>query len=262
MSNNYLQPRAKKKFGQNFLNNADVVKKIIDIINPEGKKILEIGPGTGALTKFLVDKCSKYVAFEIDTDMIAFLNENNYFNLGSTELIHKDFLEADLNQYACFEVVGNIPYYITSDIILKIIDNRFLFKRATLLVQKEVADRIIATPNSPDYSKLSITCQYVAKVKKELFVGRNNFTPAPKVDSAIVTFDFYQNKGENYSNLKTFFKLCFSARRKKLMWSLKQTYSQEKVQNAYKALNIDENIRIQQLNLDTIIKLYEQLESN
>lgn len=262
MSNNYLQPRAKKKFGQNFLKNADVVKKIIDIINPEGKKILEIGPGTGALTKFLVDKCSKYVAFEIDTDMIAFLNENNYFKLGSTELIHKDFLKADLNQYVSFEVVGNIPYYITSDIILKIIDNRFLFKRATLLVQKEVADRIIATPNSPDYSKLSITCQYVARVKKELFVGRNNFTPAPKVDSAIVTFDFYQNKGDNYSNLKTFFKLCFSARRKKLMWSLKQTYSQEKVQNAYKALNIDENIRIQQLNLDTIIKLYEQLESN
>lgn len=262
MSNNYLQPRAKKKFGQNFLKNADVVKKIIDIINPEGKKILEIGPGTGALTKFLVDKCSKYVAFEIDADMIAFLNENNYFKLGSAELIHKDFLEADLNQYACFEVVGNIPYYITSDIILKIIDNRFLFKRATLLVQKEVADRIIATPNSPDYSKLSITCQYVARVKKELFVGRNNFTPAPKVDSAIVMFDFYQNKDDNYSNLKPFFKLCFSARRKKLMWSLKQTYNQEKVQNAYKALNIDENIRIQQLNLDTIIKLYEQLESN
>ncbi|TKA58867.1 Dimethyladenosine transferase [Mycoplasmopsis bovis 8790] len=262
MSNNYLQPRAKKKFGQNFLNSPEITKKIIDIISPEDKKILEIGPGTGALTKFLVGKCSKYVAFEIDTDMISFLNKNNYFNLENTELIHKDFLEADLSQYACFEVVGNIPYYITSDIILKIIDNRFLFKRATLLLQKEVADRITAAPNSPDYSKLSITCQYVAKVKKELFVGRNNFSPAPKVDSAIVTFDFYQNKNDNYSNLKPFFKLCFSARRKKLIWSLKQTYNQDKILEAYKALNVDENIRIQQLNLDTIIKLYEQLESD
>ncbi|CBH40287.1 Dimethyladenosine transferase(S adenosylmethionine 6 N', N' adenosyl(rRNA) dimethyltransferase) (16S rRNA dimethylase) (High levelkasugamycin resistance protein ksgA) (Kasugamycindimethyltransferase) [Mycoplasmopsis agalactiae] len=261
MSNDHPQPKAKKKFGQNFLHSDSVIKKIVDIISPEGKQIIEIGPGTGALTKHLVNKCTKLVAFEIDPDMIKFLNQQNYFNSENNMLVHDDFLNANLDQYAYFEVVGNIPYYITSEIIFKLIENRFLFKRATLLVQKEVADRIVAMPNSYEYSKLSITCQYVAKVKKELFVSKNNFSPVPKVDSAIVTFDFYQDKNDNYEQLKDFFKLCFSARRKKLIWSLKQVYSQEKILNAYSVLNISENIRIQQLDLETIKQLYAELET-
>ncbi|EIN14877.1 Dimethyladenosine transferase [Mycoplasmopsis agalactiae 14628] len=261
MFSGHIQPKAKKKFGQNFLHSESVIQRIVDIINPEGKQIIEIGPGTGALTKYLVNKCSKLVAFEIDPDMIQFLNKQNYFDAENKKLVHDDFLNANLDQYACFEVVGNIPYYITSEIIFKIIENRFLFKRAALLVQKEVADRIVAAPNSYEYSKLSITCQYVAKVKKELFVSKNNFSPVPKVDSAIVTFDFYQDKNDNYDQLKDFFKLCFSARRKKLIWSLKQVYSQEKILYAYNLLNINENIRIQQLDLETIKKLYSELEA-
>ncbi|MGV2392545.1 UNVERIFIED_CONTAM: 16S rRNA (adenine(1518)-N(6)/adenine(1519)-N(6))-dimethyltransferase RsmA [Campylobacter lari] len=209
--------KAKKKFGQNFLNNQAVINKIVKIIDPKDKNIIEIGPGLGALTKNIIDKSNCFVAFEIDDDMIKYLTENEVFKAKNKQLIKADFLQTDLSKYNNYEIVGNIPYYITSDIIFKIIDYRFLFKRAVLMVQNEVANRLVATINSNDYSKLSVTTQYVAKVKKELFIGAKNFTPAPKVDSAIVSFEFYQDKNDDYDNLKEFFKLCFLARRKKLI---------------------------------------------
>ncbi|WP_406617129.1 16S rRNA (adenine(1518)-N(6)/adenine(1519)-N(6))-dimethyltransferase RsmA [Mycoplasmopsis adleri] len=251
--------RAKKKFGQNFLNNQGIIKKIVNIINPTNKKIIEIGPGMGALTEHLIPAADEFVAFEIDTDMIQILNAKNWFNDETKKIIQGDFLEADLNSFGGFEVCGNIPYYITSDIIMKLLDYRFLFKRATLMVQDEVANRLVAKPNSKEYSKLTVTCQYVAKVTKELFVGKNNFTPIPKVDSAIVSLEFYQDKQDNFENIKNFLKLCFANRRKKLTWSLKQNYDKELITSAYSTMNIDDNTRAEQLTLDQLVKLYNLL---
>ncbi|MBZ4212792.1 16S rRNA (adenine(1518)-N(6)/adenine(1519)-N(6))-dimethyltransferase RsmA [Mycoplasma sp. U97] len=252
--------KAKKKYGQNFLNNQGIINKIVSIINPKNKKIIEIGPGMGALTKELVKESSNLIAFEIDTDMINYLNQINIFDGIKNKIINEDFLESNLSDYKEFEIVGNIPYYITSEIIFKIIDNRFLFKRAVLMVQKEVADRIVATINSSEYSKLSLSCQYVAKVKKELIVKKDNFTPVPKVDSAIVSFYFYQKKDDDFDRIKEFFKLCFLARRKKLIWSLSKKYKKEDILNTFKKLNLDENIRIQQLDLNCVLKLYNLLK--
>ncbi|WP_027334590.1 16S rRNA (adenine(1518)-N(6)/adenine(1519)-N(6))-dimethyltransferase RsmA [Mycoplasmopsis felifaucium] len=251
--------KAKKKFGQNFLNNKQTIQKIVNVINPAGKKIIEIGPGLGAITKEIINETNKFIAFEIDKDMIQVLDDLQIFDNDCKTVIEGDFLQKDLSLYDGFEVVGNIPYYITSDIIFKIIDNRFLLKRAVLMVQNEVAERIVARPNSPEYSKLSITCQYVADVKKELFIGKKNFTPIPKVDSAIVSFNFHQDKQDNYYNLKDFFKLCFLQRRKKLIWSLSQTYSKDIVLKVFNILNLSENARIQELDLKTILNLYKFL---
>ncbi|WP_029513295.1 16S rRNA (adenine(1518)-N(6)/adenine(1519)-N(6))-dimethyltransferase RsmA [Mycoplasmopsis primatum] len=251
--------KAKKKFGQNFLNNSSIIKKIIGLLMVDEKNIIEIGPGKGALTKELVNITTNLICFEIDHDMVDHLSNLGIFNNDNKLLIQQDFLTTNLTEYSNFTIIGNIPYYITSEIILKIIENRYLFKRAILMVQKEVADRIVAQPNTDSYSKLSLTCQYVAKVKKELFVSKSNFTPTPKVDSAIVSFDFYQNINDNYDNLKDFFKLCFLARRKKLFWSLQTKYDKSLIINVFKTLNLNENIRIQQLNLETILELYKLL---
>lgn len=252
--------KAKKRFGQNFLNNKTYIKKIIEVIKPKNKKIIEIGPGLGALTKHIIPQAEKFVAFEIDDDIINVLDKLRFFENKNSELFHGDFLEVDLSKFEGFEIVGNIPYNITSKILFKIFDNRFLFKRAVFMVQKEVADRLVAQPNSKDYSKLSVTAQYLAKINKEISIGRKNFTPSPKVDSAVVSLDFYQDQNDNYEELKDFFKLCFLARRKKLIWSLQQKYKKSDILKTFKELGLAENIRIQQLDLDTILKLYNFLK--
>ncbi|BAW18527.1 16S rRNA (adenine(1518)-N(6)/adenine(1519)-N(6)) -dimethyltransferase [Mycoplasmopsis bovigenitalium] len=255
--NTNIEIKAKKKFGQNFLNNQKIIDQIVEIISPEGKNIIEIGPGMGAITKQIVQKSKKLLAYEIDNDMVEYLTKNNILN--NQQIIHQDFLESDLSIYNDYEIVGNIPYYITSEIIFKIIDFRKNFTKVTLMVQNEVADRIVAKINTPEYSKLSLTLQYVATVNKVLFVDKKHFDPSPKVDSAIVTIEF-NKEAKNFENIKNFFKLCFLSRRKKLTWSLKTKYSNEKISKAYKTLNLSDLTRIQQLDLEQVIRLYEELE--
>ncbi|TNK88000.1 ribosomal RNA small subunit methyltransferase A, partial [Mycoplasmopsis pullorum] len=133
---------AKKKFGQNFLTDQNIISKILNIHQLEGNKILEIGPGRGALTKELVKQAKEVVAFEIDGDMINILNKE--IASDNFKLFHMDFLESDISDFKDFLVIANIPYYITSDIIFKLLDYRQNFTAATLMVQKEVAERIIA----------------------------------------------------------------------------------------------------------------------
>ncbi|UUD35497.1 16S rRNA (adenine(1518)-N(6)/adenine(1519)-N(6))-dimethyltransferase RsmA [Mycoplasmopsis caviae] len=250
--------KAKKKYGQNFLNDQNTIKKIIDIINPKDQKIIEIGPGKGALSKILNQQASELVAFEIDTDMVNYLLNNDI--LDNNQIVVGDFLTADLGKFKDYIVVGNIPYYITSDIIFKLLENRHNFKKAILMVQNEVAQRLVAKVNESEYSKLSITVQYCADVKKELFVKKSLFDPIPKVDSAIVSLTFKQQKDDNFEELSKFFKLCFLARRKKLTFALATKYSNDKIKVAYSNLNLKELVRIQELDLNTILALYEQLE--
>ncbi|WP_029512622.1 16S rRNA (adenine(1518)-N(6)/adenine(1519)-N(6))-dimethyltransferase RsmA [Mycoplasmopsis iners] len=250
---------AKKKYGQNFLNNQGIINKIVDVIEPKGKKILEIGPGLGAITQLIANQAEKFIAFEIDPDMKNYLIENKILQESQIQL--QDFLDANLTSYSNYDVVGNIPYYITSDIILKLLDHRYLFNSAILMVQAEVADRLIAQPNQADYSKLSITTQYVANVEKVFKVKKTQFTPQPKVDSAIVKLTFKKEQNDNFEQLKEFFKLCFLARRKKLKFSLKQKYSNEQIEKAYQKMNFGELVRIQELSLKQIVDLYNCLNT-
>lgn len=253
-----LKIKAKKQFGQNFLQDENIIEKIIEVIIPKNKKIIEIGPGQGAITKHLLQKCTQLTAFEIDKDMINILN-NKFQNAQNFNLIHQDFLDSDLSSYKEYMVVGNIPYNITTDIIFKLFEYRYTFKKVILMVQKEYAQRLIAKVNSTNYSKLTITANYLAKVKLEFLVHKQSFVPVPKVDSAIVSFDFYQDKNDNYDKLKDFFKLCFLFKRKFLLNSLATKYNKQKILDTFKTLNISNKIRIQELSIEQIIDIFNTL---
>ncbi|WP_416738026.1 16S rRNA (adenine(1518)-N(6)/adenine(1519)-N(6))-dimethyltransferase RsmA [Mycoplasmopsis meleagridis] len=250
--------KAKKRFGQNFLVSKEVVDKIIELVKYENKNILEIGPGTGALTKYLSKWADNFFAFEIDKDMQKYLLDNNI--LDEEQLIKTDFLDVNLDEYKNYVIVGNIPYNITSNILFKLFDNRMNFKTAILMVQEEVANRLVAKVNTNEYSKLTLTANYIATITKEFKVDKKLFSPIPKVNSAVIKIVFKQEKNDNYEKMKDFFKLCFLARRKKLSFSLKQKYSIINIENAYKKNNFVESIRIQQLSLEQIINLFNDLE--
>lgn len=249
---------AKKKYGQNFLQDPNIIKKIVSTIDALGKDVIEIGPGRGAITKFIEPIANSFVGYEIDKDMIDVLTTQKI--LKPEQLIAGNFLEYDLSNYKNTIVIGNIPYYITSDIIFKLLDNYQNFTKAVLMVQYEVAQRLIAKKNSPNYSKLSVTVQYLSNVELNFIVPRNCFKPTPNVESAIVTLTFNKQAEDNFSKIKDFFKLCFLARRKKLTYALLTQYPNEKIIDAYEKLNFDSNIRIQQLDLEQIVELYRLLE--
>ncbi|WP_036464855.1 16S rRNA (adenine(1518)-N(6)/adenine(1519)-N(6))-dimethyltransferase RsmA [Mycoplasmopsis sturni] len=251
---------AKKHFGQNFLNDQNVLNKIINVFDFTNCNVLEIGPGRGALTKKLVEKAKNVLCYEIDLDMVKIL-EKEFLNQENIQIIHQDFLEANLTNLPKSYLIANIPYYITTDILFKIFDHKDKFDGVLLMVQKEVAQRMAAAKNTSEYSKLSVSCQYLAQTKLEFVVKASSFNPAPKVDSAIISLKFHDNISiEDWKLIKDFFKLVFSNRRKKLSFALSSYYSKNQIQQAYQNLNLPENIRIQQLDIKQIVDLFEQLK--
>ncbi|WP_036452496.1 16S rRNA (adenine(1518)-N(6)/adenine(1519)-N(6))-dimethyltransferase RsmA [Mycoplasma buteonis] len=250
---------AKKQFGQNFLNDKNIINKILQVFPYQNNNVLEIGPGRGALTKELIKDAKEVICYEIDADMVEILNKE--IQADNFKLIHQDFLKANLSDIPenTF-VIANIPYYITSDILFKLFQNRQKFAGLLLMVQKEVAQRIVAKKNSKDYSKLSVSSQYLANCKIEFIVPAKCFVPAPKVDSAIISLTFKNSEQtSDWEALQDFFKLCFLARRKKLSYSLKTKYSVKQISFAYQKLNKNDNLRIQELDLEEIVILYELL---
>lgn len=257
---NHLDKNAKKSLGQNFLRDKNIINKIVNVFNIENEKILEIGPGQGDLTKELLKKAKKVLAFEIDKSLIEHL-KNEIKDL-HFELRDQDFLNVNLNddEFKDYYVVANIPYYITSDILLKIYRSFWNFKGIVLMVQKEVAQRIVAQKNSKNYSKLSISSQYLADVKIEFIVNKNSFIPAPKVDSAVISLKFKDNiDKENLKKMLKFFLVCFSNRRKKLTFTLNRNFNSAKVKLAYEKLNLSDNARIQELDVSQIVLLFTYL---
>ncbi|TDV24473.1 dimethyladenosine transferase [Mycoplasmopsis mustelae] len=249
---------AKKKFGQNFLNDPNIINKIINLTVESQNHIIEIGPGRGALTKKLVKLNKQIDAYEIDSDMVNILNKE--IQQSNFNLFTQDFLLANLTSIPKSTIIANIPYYITTDILFKIFDNLEKFDKAILMVQKEVAQRICATYKTKEYSKLSVSCQFLAEVKIEFIVPASCFSPMPKVDSAIISLKFKENMSSNlWKQYKDFFKLCFQNRRKKLLTSLKTVYKENQIFVAFNRLSKDENLRVQELKVSEIIELYHLL---
>lgn len=224
-----------KRFGQNYLQDQNTILKIIDVFNVQpNDTILEIGPGKGALTKFLHNKPRKYFAVEIDKRVIDEL-KNNFPNV---HFINADFLELNLNQIqsgftaeminekqrevSSIRIIGNIPYNITSPILFKMIENRLFIKDALIMTQYEVAKRIVAKPRTKDYGILSVMMNYFATVELCFKISPNVFYPKPKIDSAIIKIDFQNNKEVELDD-KLFIqvvKASFGNRRKTLKNSL------------------------------------------
>ena len=249
--------KAKKKFGQNFLIDENIVDKIAKVACDKDLKTIEIGPGLGALTEKLLIYSNKVDAYEIDEDMYVRLN--NQLIDERLNVYLEDFLDTDLKKYTeRVNVCGNLPYYVTTPILFKIIESDLDINKITIMVQKEVADRIISKANDEEYGALSIEIQYLFDIRNEINVSRNVFYPSPNVDSVVISFIPNRERNKDFElGFFEFVKNSFRMRRKTLYNNLKDLYIQDKIEKLYESLNIDKNIRAQQIDLNTFIKMYE-----
>ena len=259
--------KAKKSLGQNFLIDKNILEKITTITDIKDKIILEIGPGTGNLTSYILKKNPKKI-FVIEKDDNLALNLKNKFDNKLT-IINEDVLKIDENIIFKDKVTvfGNLPYNISTEILSKWIINlneSFWFESLVLMFQKEVADRIIAKFNTSNYGRLSIICNWKLNIKKVCDIKPGAFYPKPKVDSSLLFFHPKKNfiKLNNPKNLEKVTRIFFNQRRKMLKKPYNQLFNGD--QKVCNKLKIDLSLRPQNLNLDTYCKLayeYENLRS-
>ncbi len=256
---------AMKRFGQNFLHDQTVLNRIVSAIDLKNKNIIEIGPGKGALTKLLLEKANQLVAFEVDYNLSAFLEEEFQEEIKNKKfiLVNEDFLKIDLSKYKGYTIVSNIPYNITTPILFKIFENAENFDDVILMVQKEVAERISAKPGTTNYGKLSISTANFAEAKKLFDISPKSFYPAPKVTSSIIHLKMKNQKWNiEEEDFLFFIKMCFAMRRKTLINNLKvqKNFDADKVKSFYIANNLNEDIRPQILTLEEYKALFKYFQ--
>lgn len=247
---------ASKRFGQNFLIDQNILQKIVKVFDINNQDVIEVGPGLGSLTLYLLEQAKSVTSYEIDEDMIRVLKseiDNPKFSL-----VEGDFLRANLDWEGKKMCVANIPYNITSDILFKLFDSKDKVTSAVLMVQKEVAERLTAKVGSKSYSKLTVTANYFADVKYEFTVPASAFLPAPKVDSAIVSFKFKEDAVD--ASFTKFVKMCFAMRRKTLYNNLKQFIEPDKAIAAIEEVTGKPSIRPQELSLNNYIDLFNKVK--
>lgn len=255
----------KKKFGQNFITDENIIDSIInkaDIM--DDTLVIEVGPGSGSLTYKLCTKAKQVVCFEIDVTLKDVLS-NNLKEFDNVDIIYEDFLKVDLSQilkrynYKHLHLIANLPYYITTPIITKLIDDKIAMDKIVVMVQKEVGSRFTARPNSKDYNSLSIFLQYNFNIKKLMDISRNVFIPRPNVDSIIVEFTKKEKLPVN--NLDLFYSLVkdsFVQKRKTLRNNLKK-YDLLIIEDVLKKYGYDLNVRAEQLDIEVFIDISNNL---
>lgn len=260
-----------KSLGQNFLVDGNIVRKICEEGNiTKEDNILEIGPGIGTLTEELSLRAKKVVAIEIDDNLLPILS-NTLKGYSNIEIIHEDVLKINLRKVmeekfdkGDIKVVANLPYYITTPIIGRLIEEELGFHSIIVMVQKEVADRIIAAPGSKDFSSLSVFVQYYTKPEIILKVPKSVFMPKPKVNSAVLKLNLKKEK-INLQNKELFFKVvksAFSQRRKTLVNSLNSKelgVDKEGIRNVLEKSNIDPKKRAEDLSVEDFAKISSNL---
>jgi len=209
--------RPKKKWGQNFLTDPNIIKKILNILNASSKDhVLEIGPGQGALTFSI--KAKNISAIEVDKDLCTLLSEKKQQNL---IIENENFLKTNLKNIRFNKIIGNLPYNISSQIIFKILNDKS-WELAVFMIQKELADRIISKEGSKQYGRISVMIQSLCIVKKEFNVSPNCFSPKPNVSSTIISLKKKNKNDFDYQKLEYVVKKSFSQRRKKIKNTLTQ----------------------------------------
>ena len=215
---------AKKSLGQNFLFDPSILRRLVEVSNvTTSDTVVEIGPGHGSLTSILSGIAKKVIAIELDNDLFAKL-QNRFGYAGNVVLIRGDALTYDYETLETFKVVANIPYYITTPIIFRLMEAGKRLKSMTLTIQKEVAQRIIAGPNTKAYGVLSISVQYAAVPEFGFIIPRGAFKPVPKVDSAVIHLTMRKTPKVTVKDEKFFFtviRTAFGQRRKTLSNALK-----------------------------------------
>ena len=262
-----------KKFGQNFLIDTHVLDKIIGSAEiTKDDVVLEIGPGIGTMTQYLACAAKKVIAVEIDKALIPIL-EDTLSEYENVRVINHDVLKVDIAKLAEEEnggkpikVVANLPYYITTPIIMGLFENHVPIKSITVRVQKEVADRMQVGPGTKDYGALSLAVQYYAKPYIVANVPPNYFMPRPKVGSAVIRLERYENPPVTVEDEKLMFRLIrasFNQRRKTLANGLKNSpeldYTKEEIEAAIEALGRGASIRGEALTLEEFAKLADLL---
>lgn len=258
-----------KSLGQNFLIDQNILNKIVSGsgIN-ENTNVLEVGPGAGTLTRELCLKAKKVTAVEIDKALIPILNDvmSDFDNFN---LINSDILELNINELIkdefgneSFTVVANLPYYITTPIIMNFLESELPVNSMTLMIQKEVAARILAEPGTKDYGALSVAVQFYAKPGVICLASPHCFTPQPKVTSTVVNLKLYDKPKYDVKNKEQFFKIVksiFSQRRKTLVNSLSGSpyldLSKDKIIDVLKQMELNEKVRGEKLNIEQITEL-------
>lgn len=250
---------AKKHLGQNFLFDPSILTRIIDVSKLKDTDfVLEIGSGHGRLTELLVDRAQKVIAIELDPYFANQLRQR-YKEYGNVEIIEADALKFNYQALSPFKVVANIPYYITTPIIFKLLKAKGLLSM-TFTLQKEVAHRIVAKPNSKEYGALSVAIQYYARPEIAFIIPRGAFRPVPKVDSAVIHIDIFKEPQLDVGNEKLFFSIvrtAFLQRRKTLSNSLKSLIANTK--DFLYRLGIDSNRRAETLSLNDFALISREL---
>lgn len=249
---------AKKKFGQNFIIDPSVVRKIASLSHG-GDTVIEIGPGLGALTQQLSFMYKNVVAYEIDPHMVTVL-EKSLADADNVEIILGDFMKADLSRFVGekISVCANLPYYITTPILFKLMT--LDVNGMTLMVQKEIGERLAAKPNTKDYNALSIQIQYYYDVKTVMSVSRESFHPRPGVESIVVNLTPRDAKMPyNEAEFFVFVKACFQFRRKTLINNLKTLEIEIDYETIFRKCGLDERVRADVLSYDDYIKLYGEI---
>lgn len=257
---------AKKGFGQNFLVDSNVVKRIVTEANVNlNDGVIEIGPGIGSLTEALSQNAKKVLCFEVDSDMVKILNDN--LNRDNVKIIEKDFLKVNLNDYLNYfsdcnevKVVSNLPYYITTPIVFKLLESDASIDDYYFMVQKEVGERFSGKPKTKDYNSLSVAIDFQASAKILFNVSRNSFYPAPNVDSVIINIH-KEKKDYSVNNKAEFLKFVqniFAQRRKTLVNNISNAYSLNKEEIVKKLgdLNYLPTVRSEELSTEEIVILY------
>ena len=252
----------KKSLGQNFLIDKNIINKISDSIQVNNDDlIIEIGPGAGALTKELIKKDSDVICFEIDERLKETLEEIKSDKL---KIVYKDFLRVKLDDYIDKKYnrlffVGNLPYYITTAIINKIVRESDPYE-ITIMIQKEVAERFMAKPNSREYGSLSVFLQYNFDIEKICLVSKKCFIPVPKVDSMVIKLK--SNKKIGVKNEEKFYKLIkdsFKQKRKNLKNNLKN-YNIEEINKVLNKFNKDLTYRAEEITIDEFIEISNHMD--
>ena len=256
--------KIKKKFGQNFIIDNNIINNIIEKSEiDESTLVIEVGPGMGALTNELIKYAKNVISYEIDTTLIPILSEIKADNL---ELIFEDFLKRDIKEdikkyeYKKLYLIANLPYYITTPILIKLIEEKIDVDKIVVMVQKEVGDRFKAKEGSKDYSSLSILFNYNFNITKLMDISKNVFIPKPNVDSIVLCMNKKEQK-EEIINIDLFYKLIrdsFQFKRKNLRNNLKN-YDLELIESILKKHNLDLNSRAEQINYKIFIEIANKI---
>ena len=267
--------KANKSLGQNFLINEEVVNKIVESseISKEDL-VIEIGPGLGTLTKFLLEKAKKVICIELDSKMITILNDR--FRLYSNlEIKNKDVLKVDLknliknekevNEVKNVKIVANLPYYITTPIIMKLLEEELDLESITVMIQKEVADRLIAIPGEKNTGAITYTVYYYSIGEKITEVQKNSFIPEPEVTSEVIKLTIRNKAPINVKNKELMFNIvknAFMQRRKTLVNSLNNSNifsSKDEGAKILKEIGLEENVRAERLTLQDFAKIADKI---